>query len=199
MAFIEARLDDCVAYGFTVTPGYFTGITLLDSGKEARNINWTKAKRKASALYQNFKPEEFAILLACFHACAGSGYSFRFKDHTDFKVTLGALGTTPGANMTPIQLVKVYQFPDSAQTRTRTITKPVAGTVTVYQNGVAKPGTIDTTTGLFTPTTNWTLGATLTGSFEFDVPMRFESDEMPSSYDEANAINTTVTLIEDFL
>jgi uncharacterized protein (TIGR02217 family) len=79
----------------------------------------------------------------------------------------------------------------------------VSGTVTVYQdNGsgsfIAKPGTVDTTTGLFTPSTNWTANRALKASFEFDVPVRFASDDMPASYDTRNAITTSAELIEDF-
>lgn len=194
MSFIEARLDECVAFGFSIDPAYDTQIIALDNGKEQRNVNRTQALRRFAATYQNFTPTEFAVLLATFHAAAGSAYGFRFKDWSDYQVTLGALGLTPGANLTPVQLVKVYTF--GLQSRSRKITKPVAGTVTVYQNGVAKAGTIDTATGLFTPTTNWTAGATVTATFEFDVPVRFESDVMPSEYADRNAITTSCGLVE---
>jgi uncharacterized protein (TIGR02217 family) len=197
MAFNEVRLPDCVAYGFTVTPRYDTLIVRLDNGKEVRNVNWTKPKRLFSAMYQNFTKLKFQFLLHAFHASAGSAYPFRCKDWTDFEVTNGALGTTPGANQTPVQLVKVYTF--GSRTRTRTITKPNSSGFTLYQNGVAKAGTLDTVTGLFTPTTNWTAAAALTWTGTFDVPVRFKSDEMPSSFDDIDAINTAVELEEDFL
>jgi uncharacterized protein (TIGR02217 family) len=99
---IETRMDDRVAYGFQCIPAYSTRIVPLDNGQEKRNINWTKAKRRYSALYQNFTEEQFAILLATFHAARGSAYSFRFKDHTDYEVVMGSLGTTPGANQTAV-------------------------------------------------------------------------------------------------
>ena len=197
MAFIETRMDEDVAYGFQAVPGYNTLVVELDNGKEARNANWTRAKRKYSAMYQNFTPAEFAILLATFHAVCGRAYGFRFKDHTDFEVTAGALGNTPGANSDPVQLVKVYTF--GAQTKTRTITKPNSAGFTLYQNGIAKAGTLDTATGLFTPSTAWTAALPLTWTGTFDVPVRFASDEMPSSYETVNAITTSAELVEDFL
>lgn len=202
MSFIETRLDDCVAHGFEAIPMYKTLIVTMENGKEARNVEWTRAKRRYSALYQNFSPADFALLNDAFHACHGSGYSFRFKDWLDYKVTMGSIGTTPGNNQTPVQFTKVYTF--GIQSTTRTIKKIVAGTTTVYQdNGsgvfVAKAGSIDTTTGLFTPTTNWTAGRALKATFEFDVPVRFASDEMPASYDDLEAINTNCELVEDFL
>lgn len=197
MSFIEARLDDCVALGFQATPAYNTEITPLQNGKEQRNVNWTRARRTFSAAYQNFTAEEFAALLAAFHAARGSAYAFRFKDWTDYRVTLGSLGNTPGANQTPVQLVKVYTF--GGQSVTRTITKPVAGTVTVYQNGIAKAGSIDTTTGLFTPSTNWTAAAALTATFEFDVPVRFISDDIPATAEDYRLTTASAELIEVFL
>lgn len=202
MSFIEARLDDQVAYGFQVIPEYDTLIVPMESGKEARNIRRTRAKRHFSAMYNRFSRADFALLLAAFHAAKGSGHSFRFKDWSDFEGTLEPLGNTPGANSTPVQLIKTYSL--GGNTTVRTITKPVAGTVTVYQADgaggfVAKPGTIDTTTGLFTPSTNWTAGRALKGTFEFDVAVRFSSDQMPSSYDRIEGISTTAELEEDFL
>jgi uncharacterized protein (TIGR02217 family) len=197
MSFIETRMDESVSYGFKATPTYSTQIVPLDNGKEQRNANWAHPKRHYSALFQNFTPAEFAALLATFHAVRGSAYSFRFKDWTDYMATLEALGNTPGANSTPVQLIKTYTF--GAASYVRTITKPVSGTVTVYQGGVAKAGTFSTTTGLFTPTTNWTAATALTWTGEFDTPVRFVNDEMPAQYDNYNAITTSVELVEDRL
>lgn len=201
MSFEETRISDVVAYNFRVVPAYKTRIREFDSGKEQRNISRTRAKRRFGPRYNKFKPDAFALLLACFHAVAGSAIGFRFKDWSDYQVTLGSIGNTPGANTTPVQLVKLYAF--GSLSRSRTITKPVAGTVTVYQddgagNFVAKAGSIDTATGLFTPTTAWTAGRALKATFEFDVPVRFESDEFPADYEDFQAISVDVTLIEDF-
>lgn len=202
MAFIETRLSDLVAYNFRVIPAYRTNVVPMDNGKEFREITRSRAKREFHAIYNKFTTATYALLLACFHACAGSGLSFRLRDWTDYQVVGGSLGTTPGANSNPVQLVKVYTM--GPQSRTRTIVKPVAGTVTVYQadgggTPVAKAGTIDTTTGLFTPTTAWTASRALTADFEFDTPVRFKDDEFPSTYEDFNAITADVTLIEDFL
>lgn len=201
MSFLEAQLDRRVAYGFRVIPAYDTRIAPLDNGQEKRNVNRTRARRRYTAVYMNFTEELFEPLLAMYHAAKGAAYGFRFKDWSDYRVVLGSIGNTPGANTTAVQLVKKYTA--GSQTTTRTITKPVAGTVTVYQdNGygtfVEKPGTIDTTTGLFTPTTNWTAGRALKASFEFDVPVRFASDEMPAAIENFRTITTSCELIEVF-
>ncbi len=198
---IETPLEDCVAYGFQAIPGYFTQIVALENGTEQRNGNWTKAKHKYTALFANFTRAEFDILLDTFHAARGSLYAFLFKDHFDFSAIGESQGTTPGTNANAVQLRKTYTF-GSFSTQ-RQITKPKAGTVVMYQdNGsgtfVVKAGTYSTTTGLFTPTSNWTAGRALRADFQFYVPVRFVGDEFPSSFDDIDSINTTAELIEVF-
>lgn len=198
MAVIETRLSECVSAGFQVVPAYSTRIVELDNGKEKRNVNWTKARRRFSAAWQNFSREDFDALLACFHVCAGSAIAFRFKDWTDYQATNEPLGNTPGANQTPVQLIKTYTFGGS--TRARNITKPNLTGFTLYQGGVAKAGTLDTTTGLFTPDTNWTAATALTWTGTFDVPVRFVSDEFPATFEATeNYITANAELVEDFV
>ena len=77
-----------------------------------------------------------------------------------------------------IQLVKEY--PSGSVIEVRTITKPVAGTVKVYLDGVEQLSgwSVDTTTGLVTFGTPPALGVEVTADFEFDVPVRFDTDHM---------------------
>jgi uncharacterized protein (TIGR02217 family) len=62
----------------------------------------------------------------------------------------------------------------------RTITKPVAGTVNVYLDGIEQVlgWSVDATTGLVTFNTSPALGVQVTADFEFDVPVRFDTDHM---------------------
>ena len=197
MSILEARLADQVSIGFQVVPRYSTRIVPLDNGREKRNANWTKAKRRYTAAFLTFTDAQFALVLALFHAVRGSAYSFRFKDWTDYKATLESLGTSPGANLTPVQLVKTYI--NSSYSTARTITKPILLGFTLFENGIAKAGTLDTTTGLFTPTTNWTAASALTWTGEFDVPVRFEGDELPVTVTDYKFNSTALELVEDFL
>jgi hypothetical protein len=72
-------------------------------------------------------------LIAFFRARKGKAYGFRFKDWTDYKATSQLIGTGDGAIKT-FQLVKRY--PSGSVVEVRTITKPIAGTVRVYKDGV---------------------------------------------------------------
>jgi len=77
----------------------------------------------------------------------------------------------------------------------RTITKPVSGAI-VYVDGVEKAGTLDTATGLFTPTNPWA-GGVLTWTGEFDVPVRFASDRLPITLNDYKFSSSSLDLIED--
>jgi uncharacterized protein (TIGR02217 family) len=82
-----------------------------------------------------------------------------------------------GANK-QFQLVKRY--PSGSVIEVRTITKPVVGTVRIYEDGVEQlPGwSVDVTTGVVTFTTAPAAGVAITTDFELDVPVRFDTDHM---------------------
>ena len=111
------------------------------TGREARG-RWDVA----SGLKKQAQIDE---LIAFFRARRGKAYGFRFKDWTDYKATGQLLGTGDDA-LTQFQLVKHY--PSGSVIEVRTITKPVAGTVKVYLDGVEQLSgwSVDTTTGLVT-------------------------------------------------
>ncbi|MDF2766770.1 MAG: hypothetical protein K0S81_3765 [Rhodospirillales bacterium] len=99
------------------------------------------------------------------------------EDWTDYKATGELLGTGDDAQ-TQFQLVKHY--PSGSVIEVRTITKPVAGTVKVYLDDVEQLSgwSVDTTAGLVTFGTAPALGVEITADFEFDVPVRFDTDHM---------------------
>lgn len=200
MAFIEARLLDKVAYGFQIGPQFDTRIVVKRNGHERRNRNWDTFKWRGTAPYSRIKESDHNLVLGAILRAGGMADSFRFKNWLDYKATGQALGTSP-AGSTAIQLVRDYDL-FGGDAYTRTITKPVSGTVTVYQNTgsgpVAKSGTIDTATGLFTPDTAWTAAATITADFEFDIPMRFNSDWLPFTKSEWDAHDGEFEIIEVF-
>jgi uncharacterized protein (TIGR02217 family) len=118
-----------------------------------------------------------AELIAFFRARRGRAYGFRFKDWTDHQALAQSLGLSDGASKS-FQLVKHY--PSGGVVETRLIAKPVTGTVKVYRDGVeATSGwSVDTTTGLVTFGIAPAAGVQVTADFAFDVPVRFDSDQM---------------------
>lgn len=194
--FIEAALSDRVAYRFRAVPTYFTSRTKLENRKEYRNINWDDAERRYSGNYEKFTPADFDEILNFFHVCYGAGYGFRFRDWTDYMVVNGKQPTVTGGTSTPIQLQKVYAA--NGYENVRPIYKP-DGTVVIYQNvgagPVAKAGTVDATTGLWTPSSAWGTGP-VTGSFMFHTPVIFDNDSLPSTYSEFEALDVEIELLE---
>ena len=201
MTAYATELDLCPAYGWMGGPEFNTRIVTMKNGHERRNANWAQMRHHYTLPFQNITDDDYlGDLKAVFLAMLGQTHSFLAKDHSDFEAVSEALGTSP-AGSTPVQLKKTYTF--GSATYVRSILKPKAGTVTVYQNGVAKAGTYSTTTGLFTPTTAWTAAATLTWDGEFFVPVRFASDLLQMTIDSKRggvnyAMNGSIELVEVF-
>lgn len=191
MAYINTRLDECVAYGFVGGPEWSTLEVQMDNGREQRNAQWLYPKHRYAAQYMNLLPAAMAEILAAFHACRGKLHAFRFKDWNDYTATNAALAPSIGT-MTPVQLVKTYTFGGTSSTRL--IQAPVAGAV-VYRNGSPVSGTLDTATGLFTPSANWASG-THTWTGEFDVWVRFASDYNAFTIGNWQAHTADIELIE---
>ena len=174
--FVEERLLEAVAYGSVFGHAYNTRINTLRSGVERRNARWSTPLHRGSVMFNNINEGGHALVLATHHACMGSLIGFRFKDWSDFDATAEVIGTGTGAEQ-ELQLIKTYSF--GTVDTIRNITKPVFGTVTVYADEIEISSTVDYATGIVTITA--ADGAEITWSGEFDVPVRFESDEIDFS------------------
>lgn len=200
MAFYATELDICPAFGWQGGPEFHTRIVGLRNGHERRNANWDQVRHRFTLPMQNQPSDEYLTVLKSAHlAMRGMTHSFLVKDYSDFIANGESLGLAP-AGTAAVQLRKVSTF--GMATYERVITKPVAGAV-VMQAGVAKAGTLDTATGLFTPATAWTEGSPLAWSGEFRVPVRFAQDHLPFSIDTRFAdgrfaMNGSVSLLEVF-
>jgi uncharacterized protein (TIGR02217 family) len=201
-AFHEVQFPPQIAYGVVGGPKFHTTILTLSSGYERRNIDWSQARGTWDCTQGVKTQEDLNALLAFFYARNGRAYGFRFKAWEDFQVPndgvgAGWLGATDGST-TNFQIVKFYE--DSAASYVRTILKPVAGTVQVWCNG--EPTTdfsVDTTTGIVAVggAIAATSGAPLWVACQFDVPVRFDNDEMKVTIEEFGEFNWGgITLVE---
>ena len=205
MAFHEVRFPDSISRGARGGPERRTQIVEMASGDEERNGSWADSRRRYDASYGVRKADDLAAVTAFFEARRGMLYGFRWKDWADYKSSLPSvniaatdqpIGIGTGAG-TVFQRVKLYS--SGAQSWTRTITKPVAGTVALALNGVAQitGWTINTTTGVVTFATAPAPGVTITAGFEFDVPVRFDTDTLDVTLDfERLGSITSIPLIE---
>jgi uncharacterized protein (TIGR02217 family) len=205
MAFHEIRFPDNISRGARGGPERRTQIVELASGDEERNASWANSRRRYDATYGIRRADDLAAVVAFFEARNGRLYGFRWKDWGDYKSCLPsgtpsasdqAIGTGDGMT-TAFQLAKAYI--SGAHSWTRSITKPVAGTATVSIDGVvqASDWSVDTTTGLVTFATAPANGTAITAGFEFDVPVRFDTDRLDVTHDiERLGSITSIPLIE---
>lgn len=186
MAFHEIRFPLEIALGARGGPERRTDIVTLGSGFEERNSPWADSRRKYNAGYGLRGLDDIHALIAFFEARHGRLHGFRWRDRADWKSCAPSaepsaldqvIGTGDGAIAT-FQLTKTYVSGGSSYSRV--IRKPVAGTVIVAVNGVARSEgsdfTADAATGLIHFAAAPASGATITAGFAFDVPVRFDTD-----------------------
>ena len=198
-AFHEVRFPTGISRGATGGPERRTEIVTLSSGHEERNTRWAHSRHRYNAGYGIRTLDDLETVVAFFEERRGRLYGFRWKDHTGYKScqpsgSVTALDQTIGTgDGTTSQFALVKSYGSSGSEYIRPITKPVDGTVLVAVNGSVKTPssdyTLDTTTGVVTFQSGSVpqAGEVVTAGFEFDVPVRFDTDFLQISLDDFNA------------
>lgn len=183
--FIETpRFPDDIAEGSSGGPNWKTDIFESQDGTEVRDQVWEKVRHVYDVSYGIRDKDAMDIVRAFFFDTRGRAFAFRFKDWGDYSTTGESIGTGDGSNLI-FRLTKTY---GSNNPYVRRIFKPVDGTLTVYVDGVAVSAatySIDTTTGTVTfgAGNAPAAGKAVTADFEFDVPVRFDTDALASTHD----------------
>ncbi len=199
MTFDEIRLPVQLALGARGGPERRTEIVTLGSGFEHRNQLWAHSRRRWNVGYGIRTLAHLETILAFFEERRGRMRGFRFKDRLDFRSAAAGAATTAtdqtigegdGATLT-FQLCKIYG--SGSDTYRRPIKKPVAGSVQIAVDGDAVDPAdylLDAATGLVTFDTAPANGAVVSAGFEFDVPVRFDTDflEIDASAFEAGSV-----------
>ncbi|MBF9232067.1 DUF2460 domain-containing protein [Microvirga alba] len=186
--FHEVRFPLDVSLGSRGGPVRRTDIVTLASGREHRNSRWAQSRRRYDAGLGVRSIDALHAVIAFFEERRGRLTGFRFRDRTDWRSGQPSkeptpldqrIGTGDGATRS-FQLTKAYGA--SYAPYQRTIAKPVGGTVRVALNGVEQAVgsafACDPTTGLLTFTAAPSAGAAITAGYAFDVPVRFDTDEL---------------------
>jgi uncharacterized protein (TIGR02217 family) len=198
MAFHEVRFPAGISLGATGGPERRTEIVVVGSGAEERNSRWADSKRSYNAGFGIKSANDLHEVIAFFEERRGRLHGFRWKDWSDYKscapsatpsATDQAIGAGDGVNAA-FQLTKIYG--SSFAPWARTIAKPVAGTVVVAVAGViADPAdyVVSTTTGAVTFIVDHIPGSgqAVTAGFEFDVPVRFDTDRLEINLSQIEA------------
>lgn len=191
MTFHDIRFPAALSFGSSGGPERRTDIVTLSNGHEERNTPWAQSRRRYDAGVAMRSLDDIETLIAFFEARQGQLFGFRWKDWSDFKscaptaqpaFTDQLLGRGDG-DRHAFQLTKTYR--SGPQQAVRVITRPVAGTVRVGVNGSElREGTdysVDTTTGVIVLDQAPVTDAEVTAGFEFDVPVRFDTDRIATS------------------
>lgn len=187
-AFHEILFPLDVSLGASGGPERVTEVTTSVSGREERNARRADSRRRFDAGYGVKSLAALHDVVAFFEERRGRLYGFRWRDRLDHSSrppgtliapTDQALGTGDGSRSV-FPLVKTYGGLHAPYVRA--IAKPVAGSVRVAVAGVEQAeGTafaVDPTRGLvtFLPGHVPWPGAWVSAGFQFDVPVRFDTD-----------------------
>ncbi|MHA3914570.1 phage distal tail protein, Rcc01695 family [Halovulum sp. GXIMD14793] len=191
MNFHEVQFPTNLSFGSVGGPERRTEIVTLSNGHEERNSPWAHSRRRFDAGLGMRSLDDLEVLIAFFEARNGQLFGFRWKDWTDFKSCVPSdevhetdqvLAIGDGET-TEFQLSKTYR--SGEYTYQRPVTKPVDGTVRVAISGDIKTEgaeyTIDHATGLISFVSPPPQDAQVEAGFEFDVPVRFETDRIETS------------------
>ena len=191
MGFHEVRFPASLSFGSVGGPERRTDIVTLANGFEERNTPWAHSRRRYDAGVGLRSLDDVERLLAFFEARRAQMFGFRWKDWADFRSCLPSgtisaddqvIGRGDGITR-EFQLIKTYRSGD--QSYARPIVKPVLGTVMLgietarLYEGVDYE--VDLTTGRVTLAEAPTIGLEVTAGFEFDVPVRFDTDRIATS------------------
>ncbi len=207
MAFHEIRFPANLSFGSVGGPERRTEIVTLTNGFEERNTPWEHSRRRYDAGVGLRSLDDVEVLIAFFEARRGQLNGFRWKDWADYKSCPSSrevsgedqvIGTGDGER-TEFVLRKTYA--SGGQRYVRTVTKPVLGTVRVAVAGDPKveglDWEVDPATGIVTFADAPDVGVPVTAGFEFDVPVRFDSDLIQCSVASFQAGDVpTVPVIE---
>jgi uncharacterized protein (TIGR02217 family) len=196
MAFHEVQFPTGISKGSSGGPRRLTDIVTLRSGFEHRNTIWSHSRRSYNAGMGMQSIKDLYEVVEFFEARRGRLHGFRWKDWADYKSkdplsTVSSIDIQIGvgdSTETDFQLIKIYS--QSSNSYTRVIKKPVNGTVKIALDGVLKTeGTdysVDYTTGIIQFTSAPASGIVITSGFEFDVPVRFDIDQITVNVEQFN-------------
>ncbi len=179
MSFFESpRFPERISYGAVGGPGFETQVVQTISGHEQRNGAWALPLHRWDVSQGVKSASDFATLRSFFLAAGGRRHAWRFKDWSDYSAT-HTDGKVTGLTVRTFQLVKRYT--SGSQTLDRKIQKPIASGFELKNSGstltLTTDYTLDTATGIVTTVIDRT-AANLTWLGEFDVPMRFDTDQL---------------------
>ncbi|WP_170330949.1 DUF2460 domain-containing protein [Ruegeria arenilitoris] len=191
MNFHEVRFPASLSFGSVGGPERRTDIVTLANGFEERNTPWAHSRRRYDAGLGMRSLDDIETLISFFEARQGQMYGFRWKDWSDYKSGASSADVDKAdqiiargdGKQTEFQLIKTYS--SGGFSYVRPIVKPVLGTVKLgLEQDEMREGTdfeINLTSGVVTFENAPPDEVEITAGFEFDVPVRFDTDKIQTS------------------
>ncbi len=191
MNFHEVRFPASLSFGSVGGPERRTDIVTLANGFEERNTPWAHSRRRYDAGLGMRSLDDVETLISFFEARQGQMFGFRWKDWSDFKSGAATAEVDKGDQViargdgetVSFQLVKTYS--SGGFSYVRPILKPVLGTVTLGLDQDALREGVDFEVDLATGRVMFSAPppeqVEITAGFEFDVPVRFDTDKIQTS------------------
>ncbi|MEM9099219.1 MAG: DUF2460 domain-containing protein [Pseudomonadota bacterium] len=184
MSFHDVRFPGAISFGSSGGVERRTEVVTLANGFEERNSPWSQSRRRYDAGLGIQNLDDLDQVLAFFEARRGRLFGFRWKDWLDHRSGAPSVAVDPGDQVIGVgdgatsnfALSKTYQ--SGGFSTVRTISHPMVETVRVAVGGVEQvPGAgFLVNGGLVELSAAPASGVTVTAGFEFDVPVRFDTD-----------------------
>ena len=213
--FYEIELPRNISYGSTFGPGFSTSVVTMPNKAEQRNINWHYPYCSGNLSTGIRKKADFLEFYNFWMLCKGKAIGFRYYDWLDHEGLFMLLGIGDGST-TNFQLIKNYYNSLLNVMQDRKIVKPIQDTVKLYtydcsdtsktkaeyQRNIVNefsstPPTeisgwaVNVNTGIVTMQNAPATGVGIVASFEFDVPVRFDTDTMATNYEAYQQLQWT--------
>ena len=209
MAFHEVRFPVDISSGARGGPERRTEIVQIASGYEERNQRWANSRRRYDAAYGVQTVNDVFAVVEFFEERRARLHGFRWKDYGDYKscdpsstVSSVDQDIAIGDGVTAaFQIIKTYGSVYAPWERD--IKKPVSGTVLVSVDTVDQvlntDFVLDTTTGIITFLAGSipAYGASIAAGYEFDVPVRFDADQLLVTHEAGDlSVIDSVPIVE---
>ncbi|MDK3072951.1 DUF2460 domain-containing protein [Sedimentitalea sp. JM2-8] len=191
MSFHEVRFPASLSFGSVGGPERRTDVVTLANGYEERNTPWAHSRRRYDAGLGMRSLDDIETLISFFEARRGQMFGFRWKDWSDFKSGRSSAETSfddqviaiADGHRTEFPLVKTYRSGEFSYVRP--IAKPVLGSVRIgIEQDEMKESVdffVDVATGFIRFEQPPAETMRITAGFEFDVPVRFDTDRIQTS------------------
>jgi len=206
--FLESpRFPDPIAMHSSSSTEFKTDVVVLNNGFEQRNAKWSHPLHRYDVASGIKNEADLSVILHFFNSVRGRFIGFRFKDWLDYSsapilgkpitATDQLIGVGDGQQR-EFPLIKTYQA--GVLSQVRHIHKPVENTVLVAINGnIDSRFRVNTANGVIVLPENCDppcSGDLITAGFEFDVPCRFDTDQLSIGLQFQNLGSFSVPLIE---